>query len=247
MHADKLAQVLLADDLLVQHVGRAPPEDVALEFGHPLIRLDVVAFERSLLGRNNRYVHIASGTQIIENTRLDRLAAQLHGFFLVQIRLPSRLEDRHSRETARTHGHIGQLVGRAVSVDREEVGSRGVDASHDEIRADMALVAKEVLLEHGHACDDTRLAACRQRVQLQLGGDEGGGELGVGGGSGTSAPDVGGDVMELLAVLVGYDGARGCAGVGCNLGTLGEVRLETGSGRRQDWTEEERVLPLHRH
>jgi hypothetical protein len=38
-------------------------------------------------------------------------------------------------------------------------------------------------------------------VEFQVGGDERGRELGVGGGAGAGAPDLRGDVVELLAVL----------------------------------------------
>jgi len=54
-------------------------------------------------------------------------------------------------------------------------------------------------------------------VQLELRGDEGGGELGIGGCTGTSTPNLGGDVVKLLTVLVGDDGT-GCGScIGGNL------------------------------
>lgn len=104
-----------------------------------------------------------------------------------------------------------------MGVDGEEVGARGVAAGNDEVGADVALVAEQMLLEEGHAGDDAGLAAGGERVQLELGGDEGGGELGVGGGAGAGAPDLGGDVVKLFAVLVGDDGARGGSRIGGNL------------------------------
>lgn len=104
-----------------------------------------------------------------------------------------------------------------MGVDGEEVGARGVAAGDDEVGADVALVAEQVLLEEGHAGDDAGLAAGGERVQLELGGDEGGGELGVGGGAGAGTPDLGGDVVKLFAVLVGDDGARGGSRIGSNL------------------------------
>lgn len=77
----------------------------------------------------------------------------------------------------------------------------GVAAGYDEVCADVALVAEEVLLEHGHDGDDTRLAAGGEGVELEVGGDDGGGEFGVCGGTGTCTPDLRRDVVELLAVL----------------------------------------------
>ena len=81
----------------------------------------------------------------------------------------------------------------------------------------MSLVLKEVLFEHCHACDDAWLTPGREGVQLQLGGDDGGGELGVSCGSGAGAPDLRGDVVKLLAVLVGDDWSAGCSCVGGDL------------------------------
>ena len=66
----------------------------------------------------------------------------------------------------------------------------------------MALVAEEVLFEHGHAGGHARFAAGGKGVQFEVGGDEGGGEFGVGGRAGAGAPDLGGDVVEFFAVLV---------------------------------------------
>ena len=51
-------------------------------------------------------------------------------------------------------------------------------------------------------------------MQLEVGGDESGGEFGVGGGTGACAPDLWGDVVQFLAVFVGDDGTRGGSRVG---------------------------------
>lgn len=74
-----------------------------------------------------------------------------------------------------------------------------------------------MLLQHGHAGDYARLAACGKRVQLKVGRDECGCELSVGCGTGASAPNLRGNVMQLLAVFVGDDRARGGTGIGCDL------------------------------
>ena len=68
-------------------------------------------------------------------------------------------------------------------------------------------------------------------MQLELGGDEGGGELGVGGCAGASAPDLGGDEVKLFAVLVGDDRAGGGTGVGSDLGNDDAVRIDRALGR----------------
>ncbi len=68
----------------------------------------------------------------------------------------------------------------------------------------MALVAEEMLLEHRHASDNAGLAACGESMELQIGGDERGGELSVCCGTGARAPDLRGNVVEFLAVLNGF-------------------------------------------
>jgi len=88
-------------------------------------------------------------------------------------------------------------------VHGEEVGACGVAAGDDEVGADVALVAEEVLLEHGHAGDDAGGAAGGEGVKFEVGGDEGRGEFGVSGRAGAGTPDLGGDVVEFFAVLEG--------------------------------------------
>ncbi|KKA17147.1 hypothetical protein T310_9225 [Rasamsonia emersonii CBS 393.64] len=58
-----------------------------------------------------------------------------------------------------------------------------------------------MLLQHGHAGDDSRGPARRQRVQFDIGADQGRRELGVGGCAGTSTPDLRCYVVQFLAVL----------------------------------------------
>jgi hypothetical protein len=65
----------------------------------------------------------------------------------------------------------------------------------------MSLVSEEMLLEHGHAGDDSGFAACGEGVQFEFGRDEGGSEFGICGGSGSGTPDLRRDVMKLFAVL----------------------------------------------
>ena len=90
-----------------------------------------------------------------------------------------------------------------MGVDGEEVGAGRVAAGDDEVGADVALVAEEVLFQHCHDGDDARGAAGGERVQFEVRGNERGGEFGVGGGAGAGAPDERGDVVEFLAVLGG--------------------------------------------
>lgn len=120
-------------------------------------------------------------------------------------------------------------------MDGEEVCAGGIATGDDQVGSDVALVAEEVLLEHGHDGDDTWFPPGGQRVEFEVGGDDGGGEFGVGGGAGAGAPDLGGDVVQLLAVLpggvalvweleAGTSGAHlvGYDGPGCSSGVCGD-------------------------
>lgn len=206
MYADKVPNVLLADNLLVEHRRGALGEDVVALLLGPLVGLDVVAAQGGLRGGDDGDVDVASGPEIVEDTGLDGVGAQLDGVLLRQLRPPLGLEDGHGGQGPGAHGHVGELVGRAVGVHGEEVGARRVDAGDDEVRADVALVPEQVLLQHGHAGDDAGLAARREGVQLQLRRDERRRELCVCRRARSRAPDVGRYVVQLLAVLVRHDG-----------------------------------------
>ena len=60
---------------------------------------------------------------------------------------PLRFEDGHGCETAGAHCHVRKLVSAAVGVDGEEANACGVNACHDEIGADVSLVAEQVLFQ----------------------------------------------------------------------------------------------------
>ena len=79
--------------------------------------------------------------------------------------------------------------------------SSRVNASHNKVGTNVTLVAEKVLFEHRHTCYDTRLAACRQGVELEVGGDDGSGEFGVSGSTGARAPDLRSDIVEFFTVL----------------------------------------------
>lgn len=201
MHCDVFADLLPLDNLLVEHRRGSTLELVIPLLVLALVRCDVVSHERRLLACDDGNVHVTSRSQIVPDTGLDSIGAQLHGVFPGEVALPLCLEHRHGSERARPHGNIGQFVGRAVSVHGKEVGTGGVYAGNDEVGTDVALVPEEMLLEHGHAGDDAGFAAGGEGMQLEVGRYDGGGELCVGGCTGTSTPDVRGDVVQLLAVL----------------------------------------------
>lgn len=88
------------------------------------------------------------------------------------------------------------------------MGACGINAGNNEVGADVALVAEQMLLQHGHACYDAGLAAGGEGMQFEIRGDDGSGEFRVRGGTGAGAPDVRGDVVEFLAVLFDVSDGR---------------------------------------
>ena len=82
-----------------------------------------------------------------------------------------------------------------MRVNGEEVGTCRITARDNEVSADVALVAEEMLLKHSHDGNDAGFAAGGESMQLEVGGYEGGSELRVGCGAGAGAPDLGGDVV----------------------------------------------------
>ena len=120
----------------------------------------------------------------------------------------------HQHQTQFPHDqHL--LSGRTVRVDLVHVRSGGIDAAQDESGGDVALVTEQHALEHGTGGNDAALGSPHVHPEeLELARYELGGLLGVGGGAGPAAVDVGGEVVDLLAVLVGHLRAAGGPGVG---------------------------------
>lgn len=48
------------------------------------------------------------------------------------------------------------------------MGASGITARDNEVSADVTLMPEEVLLQHGHARDDARLATCGEGVQFEV-------------------------------------------------------------------------------
>lgn len=96
----------------------------------------------------------------------------------------------------------------------------------------MALIPEEMLLEEGHAGHHAGFPASGERVKLELRRYEGGCKLGVRRSTGTSAPNLGRNIMQLLAVLVSDDGTTGGTGVGCDLSRICISVMVLGLGRK---------------
>lgn len=134
---------------------------------------------------------------------MDGIGRQLDGLVPRHVCLPLRLKDGHGRQRTAAHGHVRKLVRTAVGMNGEEADACGVDTSDDEIGADVTLVSEKMLLEHRHTRHDSRFSAGGERVQLQLRGDQGRGELRIRCGASSRAPYLRRDVMKFLTVL-GY-------------------------------------------
>lgn len=161
LDTDVFANLVFPDNLLVEDRSGTLGEIIALQLGALLIGLDKVTLKRRLFLGDDGHVDVGAGAEIVKDTSHDGVAAQLDGVVLAHARLPLRFKDAHGCQTAGAHGHVGQLVGAAVRVHREQVRACRVAPCYHQVRANVALVAEQVLLEQRHAGDDTRLAACR--------------------------------------------------------------------------------------
>lgn len=169
VHSNVLANLLLLDNLLIEHRRGATLEPVVPLLGLPGVWCLVVPHEGRLLLCDDGHVHVATRTQIVPDTGFDGIGAQSDGLVARQVRLPLCLENRHGGQRTGAHGDVWQLVGGAVGVDGEEVGASGVDTSNDEVGTNVALVTEQVLLQHRHAGDDAGLTACGEGVQFEVG------------------------------------------------------------------------------
>ena len=89
MHRNVFPHVLLFNNLLVQIGRRAPGELVVALFLTTLVGLDEVAQELcGLVLFDHAHVDIATRAQVIENTSLDSLGADIDGPLSVQTMLP---------------------------------------------------------------------------------------------------------------------------------------------------------------
>ena len=99
-------------------------------------------------------------------------------------------------------------------MDAVDVRPQPVHAAQHQRRGDVTLVLEQHLRQHLERGAERSLAARVERVQLQVGGDQLGGLLGVGRGAGAAAVHVGRQVVDLLAVKRGHRAAVGGARVG---------------------------------
>ena len=205
LNTDIPPNLVLLDNFLVQNRRRALWICITLQLSTLLVRCDVISLKRCLVLGDNGHIDVGTRAQVIEDTRKNSITSQLDGVILRQIRLPLCFEHTHSSQATTAHGDVGQFVGAAMGVDGEQVRACRVTARDNQIRAYMPLVTEQMLLEECHAGDDAGLAACGEGMQLELRRDESRRELRIGGGTGTGAPDLRGDVVQLFAVFVGDD------------------------------------------
>ena len=77
-----------------------------------------------------------------------------------------------------------------MGVDGKEMRAGWIDTCYNKVCADVSLISEEMLLQHGHASDDTRLAASGEGVEFEVRGNDGGSEFCVGGGSSSCTPNL---------------------------------------------------------
>lgn len=98
MNGDIFTNLLPSDDFLVQHSGGASRELVVPLLLLPDIWRDEVPHQCGLFLGDDSYIHVASGTQVVEDTSLDGIGAELDRIVSVELVSPLRLEDRHGSE-----------------------------------------------------------------------------------------------------------------------------------------------------
>ncbi len=116
-----------------------------------------------------------------------------------------------------------------MRIDLVQVRSVHVAPPQDQRGAHVPLIPEEHPLEQRARRDHPALrVAGVHPEQLHLAGDELGRLLGVGGGAGAAAVDVGGDVVDFEAVLVGDGGVVGGARVGAEDDAVGVDEADDG-------------------
>mgnify|MGYP007085891891 CR=1 FL=1 len=157
---DIFLHIFLADNPLVQISSGATGEAVVALLLRAVVGFHVVAEQLGgLVLLDHTHVDIATRAQIVEDTSLDCLGADVDGTLSVQVWLPGRLKHRHRSQRSRAHRHIRQLVCRSVCVHSVQASAGRVHACNNQVRSDVALVPEEVLLEHRHTGDHTGVAA----------------------------------------------------------------------------------------
>ena len=58
------------------------------------------------------------------------------------------LKGCHGSQGPRPHGDVGQFVGGAVSMNSVEIWSSNIHTSQDKVGSNVALIGKEMLLQH---------------------------------------------------------------------------------------------------
>ena len=91
--------------------------------------------------------------------------------------------------------------------DREQLRACAVVPAEHKRRANITLVLEKALLQQRHRRDHARTLACVQLVELDVARNQVCHKLGIRRCARTATPDMVRDIVNLLAVFVGHDGA----------------------------------------
>mmetsp|Transcript_1710 Transcript_1710/g.3257 ORF Transcript_1710/g.3257 Transcript_1710/m.3257 type:complete len:285 (+) Transcript_1710:352-1206(+) len=214
------------------HIQHVAPLDLRPQRPHLIGRDGISAHHHRSIPPNDARVHIAPTPQIVPHPRQHRPLDQLQRLLLLQIVLiPAlrRLERRHGRQTPRPHRRVRQLPRRPMRINLIQMRSVHVAPPQHQRGAHVPLIPEQHPLEQRARRDHPALRVARVHAeQLHLTGDELRGLLGVGGGAGPAAVDVGGDVVDFEAVLVGDGGVVGGARVGAEDDAVGVDEADDG-------------------
>lgn len=94
-----------------------------------------------------------------------------------------------------------------------EMWPSSINSSQDQGSTNLSLMSEEILLEHGHGCGKSNLTPAIESVEFKLGTDQVRGKFGVSSCTGTTAINVGGNVVNLFTVFVCDNGALCCTSI----------------------------------
>jgi hypothetical protein len=187
-------------------------------------------------------IDIAARTKIVKNTGTDGIANKIDCLLLCQVFTVAILENCHGSQRTTSHRNVWQSIGTAVRVDGVEARPGDIDTAENKSGADVALVAEQIALEHGHGRSNTSFAVGGHAMQFELCADHLGGGLGIGSRSSTTAVDVLGNVVDLFAVLVAHRGTT----CGSSISTKNDTALWRGEERERE-RERERISKQAQH
>ena len=159
-------------------------------------------------------IAIATAAQVVEYPRSNGTLDEIDGFGFGHVFLPTALENGHGGQATASHGGVIEFCRRSVGVDLVDSGSVEVTATEDERRGNVSLVAEQASLQERTGGGNTGGTVGVHAQEFELRRDHLSHHFRVGSGPRTAAIHVGGEVMNLFAILFGNFRAGSGTGIG---------------------------------